>query len=77
MNIIKALKSDKITRKLENGLIEVKVLWYNGGDMSYHYFFNENDLLHGEYKSWFMDGTLCSHHLYVHGKLIKDYLKEE
>ena len=66
-NIINTLKLDRIERKLDNGLIEVKIL-FDTGQLSFHYFLDENGLRHGEYKSWYRDGTLGEHCYYEHGE---------
>ena len=76
MNIVDAIKSRSLERKLDNGLTEVKILYVNG-QLSYHYFEDKNIKLHGEFKSWYSNGTLVKHCFYENGKLIKDYLKED
>ena len=76
MNIVDALKSNRLKRKLDNGLTEVKVL-FNNGQLSFHYFKDENGERHGEFKSWYSDGTLVEHYFYENGEIIKNYLKED
>ena len=73
MNIVDALKSKKITRKLSNGLTEVKE-FHNNWKIYKHYFLDENDKLHGEHKRWwYRNGTLSEHCYYEHGKLHGEY----
>ena len=72
MNIVDAIKSRRITRKLSNGLPEVKEFWSNG-QIHEHYFLDKNGELHGECKWWRNDGTLstCCH--YKNGKRHGEY----
>ena len=77
MDLFKQLeKLDRIERKLDNDLTEVKILFENG-QLSYHYFLDKNRYMHGEYKSWLRNGTLFEHFFYKNGKEIKNYLKEK
>ena len=74
MNIVDIINSkpEKIKRKLSNGFTEVKIL-FNDNNLSYHYFLDENDKKHGEYKSWWKDGTLSEHYYYENGELHGEY----
>ena len=74
MNIVEAINSKpgKIKRKLINGLTEVKE-FYNNGQILEHYFEDGNGKLHGEYKSWWSNGTLSAHCYFENGKLHGEY----
>ena len=72
MNIVDAVQSKIIKRKLSNGLTEFKEFWSNG-QIYAHYFEDENGKKHGEYKSWWENGTLSVHCHYKNGKLHGEY----
>lgn len=63
MEIIKDLNSDRLERKLDNGLIEVKVL-YDSGLLWRYYFIDKYDKLQGEYKQYYDTGQLLYHYFY-------------
>ena len=72
MNIVKAIKSDRFERKLDNGLIEVK---HESTNRKYkaHYFLDENSNFQGEYKYFHSNGTLSIHCFYKDGKRHGEY----
>ena len=72
MNIVDALKARRLERKLDNGLTEVKIV-YSNGQLEYHYFEDENNDYHGEFKSWYSNGTLYKHCFYENGKAHGEY----
>lgn len=72
MEIINVINSKVLKRKLPNGLTEVKE-FCDQGLIWKHYFLNENNQLHGEYKWYWEDGRLEFHYLYINGIIIKDY----
>ena len=72
MNIVDAIKSKVLKRKLDNDLTEVKEL-YDNGQLACHYFEDENGKKHGEYKSWHSNGTLCAHRFYKNGYYHGEY----
>ena len=72
MNIVDAVQSNKLKRKLNNSLTEVKEL-YNNGQLEYHYFLDENGKKHGEYKDWWRNGTLGIHCFYENGERHGEY----
>lgn len=63
MEIIKDLNSDRLERKLDNGLIETKVFRPNG-QLEYHYFIDETGKYQGEYKWYWGNGQLGVHCFY-------------
>ena len=67
MNIVKAIKSNRITKKLDNGLTEIK---HEATDRTFksHYFLDENREYQGEYKSWYDDGTPREHCFFKDGE---------
>ena len=67
MEIIKDLNSDRLERKLDNGLIEVKEFDVDFGYLYKHYFINENDKLHGEFKRYDGNGQLWEQYFYKNG----------
>ena len=56
MKIIKDLNSDRLERKLPNGLLEVKDIDCFG--IKHHYFLNKNKYIVGEYKKFFANNIL-------------------
>ena len=78
MEIIKDILSDRITRELPNGLIEVKE-FYENGELQFHYFKNKNSKYHIEWKSYYENGQIKSHTFYknsiLHGEC-KLYYKD-
>ena len=74
MNIVDIIKSkpEIIERKLSNGLTEVKY-FYSNGQIHFHYFEDEHDKKHGEYKCWYNDGTLFEHCYFEHGEKHGEY----
>ena len=73
MKIVKDLKSDRLERKLSNGLTEIKIFW-NNGQLWKHYFLDENDNFHDEYKRYSISGNLIMHKLFEHGYCMKDLI---
>ena len=74
MNIVEAINSkpEKISRKLSNGLTEVKE-FHSNDQICAHYFLDENGKKHGEYKSWWSNGTLCIHRYFENDKRRGEY----
>ena len=72
MNIVKAIKSTKLMKKLPNGLFEVKE---EVTDSKYkaHWFEDENGKKQGEYRSWWDNGTLKEHCFLKDGELQGEY----
>ena len=72
MNIVNAIKSTKLMKKLPNGLFEVKeevtVSKYKA-----HYFIDEYGKKQGEFKQWWDNGTLGRHCFYKDGELHGEY----
>ena len=57
MNIVKAIKSDIIKKKLPNGLFEVKQE-STDTNIKAHWFEDENGILQGQYMMWWDNGSL-------------------
>ena len=68
MNIVNAIQSKILSRKLNNNSTEVKE-FYDNDQIRYHYFEDEHGKRHGEYKWWYSNGTLWEHCYYEHGEL--------
>ena len=72
MNIVDAVQSRRLEKKLDNGLTEIKEL-YDNGQLGCHYFKDENNEYQGEFKRWRSDGTLGIHCFYENGKRHGEY----
>ena len=72
MNIVKAIKSDRFERKLDNGLTEVKQESTEKKWKS-HWFEDENGKKQSEYKSWYENGTPREQCFYKDGKRHGEY----
>lgn len=67
MEIIKDINAKKIERKLDNGLTEVKI-FFDTGEVEFHYFEDENGRYHGEYKEYCFYFSVNDHGLRYYRK---------
>ena len=50
-------------------------VWWHNGELNESCFYDKQGKLHGELKIWNFSGKLIKHEKWIHGDLIKDYLK--
>ena len=72
MEIINIFNSKRLERKLDNGLTEVKEFWENE-QLKAHYFVDEKNEKHGEYKLYYNNGKINTHCFYKDDQLHGEY----